>query len=465
MPSLWLTEQQDVGISAPLAARLKAKQESQREQMGERGEAIGEMSPEQQRAGRAGALICAGGTSQPPTPTSQPRVPQVPIMGTEGVLRQNSRPLHPFHVASPWHRAELHGWSARATDHLQSKGRTEENLLLSSPFQQCIPLSQTKPNEPPHPFRMPHRPPAPGPLTWLRCALRAADAGDAAEGRAALLHPCGRRDARERSAPAVTSAAPSLPPLMPLPHLTASADCLRPSANKRRPHARPASGSSGLSSPRRPHTGGHKPAGPLPGIPARRSRARRQPEGLNPTLAVGFGEMLRALPACSRLIRRRGRGGSASWHRVSSSWASKHTVARKSHGTARHSLRTLLGMCSSSAPIGHRGFSEFPPSLWALLHGMGACSLGNRCWLLFLQWLSCILGTPPAAWGRHGAQRPCCYLAMHSPHPAHGLSVFFPLWTLLGLAAKCCRSSVQQQHHWRGRWMGISWECGTETES
>lgn len=84
--------------------------------------------------------------------------------------------------------------------------------------------------------------------------------------------------ASARTAPAVTSAAPSLPPLMPLPHLTAFADCLRPSANKRRPHARPASGSSGLSSPRRPHTGGAQtcrppaqhPTEPQPGKAAAR---------------------------------------------------------------------------------------------------------------------------------------------------------------------------------------------------
>lgn len=176
MPSLWLTEQQDVGISAPLAARLKAKQESQREQMGERGEAIGEMSPEQQRAGRAGVLICVGGTSQPPTPTSQPRVPQVPIMGTEGVLSQNSRPLHPFHVASPWRRAEL----LPAWMECQSHGPSSEQRQKGGKSSPLIPIpavhpslpNQTKRASPSLPDAAPSPSPGPPHLAQVRPASR-----------------------------------------------------------------------------------------------------------------------------------------------------------------------------------------------------------------------------------------------------------------------------------------------------
>lgn len=104
------------------------------------------------------------------------------------------------------------------------------------------------------------------PLTWLGWSLRAADGGDAAEGWPALLHLGGRRDARERSAaPAVTSTAPSLPPLIPRPHLTDSPDRLPPAANKWWLHARPSSGTgqppAGLT------WGGGEELHPLPAAP------------------------------------------------------------------------------------------------------------------------------------------------------------------------------------------------------
>lgn len=117
--------------------------------------------------------------------------------------------------------------------------------LLPVPPQQRTHPSPLHPKKPPHPLCLfllsqrlhPHpgvhqQPPPkpPAPLTWLGGTPRAADGGDAAEGRAALLHPWqgGGLRARQRSAPGCherSSIHPFLPS-SPLPHLTASSRCL-----------------------------------------------------------------------------------------------------------------------------------------------------------------------------------------------------------------------------------------------
>lgn len=117
--------------------------------------------------------------------------------------------------------------------------------LLPVPPQQRTHPSPLHPKKPPHPLCLfllsqrlhPHpgvhqQPPPkpPAPLTWLGGTPRAADGGDAAEGRAALLHPWqgGGLRAHQRSAPGCherSSIHPFLPS-SPLPHLTASSRCL-----------------------------------------------------------------------------------------------------------------------------------------------------------------------------------------------------------------------------------------------
>lgn len=171
-----------------------------------------------------GSDLCWG-TSQPPTPTSQPRGPQVPIMGTEGVQSQNSHPLHPFHVASPWRRAELlpawmecrsHGPSSEQ----RGNGGKSSPLIPIPALHPSLP-NQTKRASPSLPDAAP--PPSPGPPHLAQ--VRPASRGCWRRSRGTGGPAASRRE--ERCARALGTGCHQRRSIPSSPHASSTPDCLR----------------------------------------------------------------------------------------------------------------------------------------------------------------------------------------------------------------------------------------------
>lgn len=144
---------------------------------------------------------------QPSAPTSQPQGPQVPIIGSEGVLIQNPGPLHPFHVASPWCRAELlPTWME-----CQSNGPSSEqgeNGRRFSPFILIPAAHPSLPNQTSLPILSGCRTaPSPGPphLAQVRPASRGCwrrSRGTGGPDASRREEGCARAHARHRLSPA-----------------------------------------------------------------------------------------------------------------------------------------------------------------------------------------------------------------------------------------------------------------------
>jgi len=244
----------------PQQTRLQARE---REQMGESGERRREKQAEKKGQGwecrrHRSRWGQAAATPEPPAapPAAPPQPPAPPAPGSQLSHRSaalgvgEGRGAEPGHAGAFRSEGRMGGRASPLLSPRRDSGVASDtgSPLLPMPCTGAATATPPAPSRPPsppllflpsrrhtHTQHLPTPPPQPcwprsppqpcpaAPLTWLGWSPRAAGAGDAAERWPALLHLGGRRDACERSAaPAVTSTAPSLPPLIPRPHLADS---------------------------------------------------------------------------------------------------------------------------------------------------------------------------------------------------------------------------------------------------